>query len=150
MKQSDLSNIFDQGMNSVGLGGSHQNQAVNNMLNAQMQNMLLGAPGALPQGLGISQQAIASGNNAVNLLKKAASEFGVLLLGNKELPDDWRGARYDWFERIARRECWELRFKSTWSNDTIMVLIDNEETNGAQATAIGNTYLEAINQRRLG
>lgn len=72
--------------------------------------------------------------------------------GHNKLPEDWRGAE---ITSVARRytpdtKCYELSFTSKWGQDVICLYLDAEKHSGVEADKIGETYVEALNQRRVG
>ena len=114
-------------------------------------NSILGA--AVTTGVGVAQIA----NNAVsgtvyqNALQDFVPEFGVLYLHNKELPADWAGAKITAFQRRATDKSWHVQFLSKWDKAlSINLYLDIEEYNGKEVSEMANTYMEALNQRRVG
>jgi hypothetical protein len=79
-------------------------------------------------------------------------EFGVLYINYKTaLPDDWAGAKITSFKREAFDKGWRLVFESKWDPALyIQLWLDIEEVNGTEANTIAATYMEALNQRRIG
>ena len=132
--------------NAIGQAIGAQNIFGNNNLGQQIgaMNQLGNSLTGLPPGLMPS-----TGGNDVNPLKTKA-EYGTLYMNGRELPDDWRGAMYTGFDRVAMKEAWKLVFKSPWANDKIEVYIDLEKHSGAEVNAMAKTFIEIINQRRLG
>lgn len=101
-----------------------------------------------PRGLGS-----ASGNNVVQQTPKSAKEKeGVLIWQGRELPEVWRGAEYMFGTRafVPLSRQWRIEFRSDFSMDTIMLWLDPDKHSGEEADKIAATYLETINQRRLG
>lgn len=81
---------------------------------------------------------------------EAKAEKDVLLWKDRPLPEDWRGAEYREWRRDVFDGCWRLRFKSPWTTTEITVLLDMETNSGADVNKMAGTFLEVINQRRLG
>ena len=78
-------------------------------------------------------------------------EFGVLYLHNKELPAEWAGAKITSFNRSVSRDNWHIQFESKWDKALVINLyLDIEEYNGKEINEMARTYMEALNQRRVG
>lgn len=79
-------------------------------------------------------------------------EFGVLYLHNKPLPSDWAGAKITEFQRrVHNGTRWEVMFTSKWDKSLdIRLYLDLEEHNGKEINEAARTYMEALNQRRVG
>jgi len=97
-----------------------------------------------------NQLNVSSQNQQMKAAPKQAHEFGVLMIGDKPLPADWRGAYYETVNRQAMADCWRVTFTSKWSDTMITVRFDLEKFSGAEVNAMAQTYLEAINQQRQG
>lgn len=118
------------------------------------------------QGISIGQidqrgLSSASGNNAAWAMgwgtapqapKPMQEKEGVLFWQGRELPEVWRGAEYKIGARSfnATSRQWKIEFRSDFSKDTIMLWLDPDKHSGEEADKIAATYLETINQRRLG
>jgi len=138
-----------------------------------MMNSILGQ--TLTTGIGMGQLGVSNGlvnasstssiyQNALlqqNQFTQAATqasglmdflpEFGVLYLNNKELPADWAGAKVTEFKRLVARENWHVQFLSKWDKALVINLyLDIEEYNGKEVNEMAATYMEALNQRRMG
>jgi len=138
-----------------------------------MMNSILGQ--TLTTGIGMGQLGVSNGlvnasstssiyQNALlqqNQYTQAATqaqglmdfvpEFGVLYLNNKELPADWAGAKVTEFQRLVARENWHVQFESKWDKALeIHLYLDVEEYNGKEINEMARTYMEALNQRRVG
>jgi hypothetical protein len=117
-----------------------QNSAANSGITGRdYQNALLG-------------QAQAQAMQSATIAKQDfRPEFGVLYLHNKELPADWAGAKITEFQRRADQKWWQVQFSSKWDKAlTITLYLDIEEYNGTQINEMARTYIEALNQRRVG
>ena len=84
--------------------------------------------------------------------KSAKEKEGVLIWQGRELPEVWRGAEYKFGTRafVPLSRQWRIEFRSDFSMDTIMLWLDPDKHSGEEADKIAATYLETINQRRLG
>jgi hypothetical protein len=82
--------------------------------------------------------------------KSAEAEEGVLMFRGAVLPDKWMGAHYGVTNRAAVGKQWKISFTSLYSSDTIMLWLSMDEFSGNDADKVAATYLETINQRRLG
>lgn len=84
--------------------------------------------------------------------KSAKEKEGVLIWQGRELPEVWRGAEYKFGARafVPLSRQWRIEFRSDFSMDTIMLWLDPDKHSGEEADKIAATYLETINQRRLG
>lgn len=85
-------------------------------------------------------------------VKDFTPEFGVLYLHNKPLPSDWAGAKITEFQRrVHNGTRWEVMFTSKWDKALdIRLYLDLEEHNGKEINEAARTYMEALNQRRVG
>lgn len=93
---------------------------------------------------------VAQKQMAQNMTSRMSMDFGVLYLDGKPLPDDWHGAKItDHVVRVSE-EGWFVEYRSKWSDKIIYLRLDHEEMSGKEARAVALTYLEALNQRRLG
>lgn len=97
----------------------------------------------LTGGLGVGQQGVQH---------PAKSKEGVLFWQGREMPEVWRGAEYKFGSRrfVAMSHQWQVSFVSDFSSDTIMLWLDPDKHSGEEVDKIAATYLETINQRRLG
>lgn len=75
---------------------------------------------------------------------------GELYWRGNPLPADWKGSHYDRFERRIAGDRWHIVLFSRWTEDAIVVFLELDAYSGADVNALAKTYLEAINQRRLG
>jgi len=87
--------------------------------------------------------------------KQAVPEFlGQILYNGKPLPPEWRGAEYTAYTRSLNNygdhNYWRLNFTSPWTSGALQAYFDAETHTGAQVEGIAKTFLEVINQRRLG
>lgn len=83
--------------------------------------------------------------------KEFVPDFGVLYTHNKELPADWAGAKITSYRRICTGTRWQVMFSSKWDKAlTIELFLDIEELNGKDVNEMAATYMEALNQRRVG
>lgn len=79
--------------------------------------------------------------------------WGQLVWEGAPLPSDWRGAEYTEYSRTFKgREhpYWEVSFNSKWCPTPIFARFDAEKHTGEEVERIAKTFLEVINQRRLG
>ena len=109
----------------------------------------------LQQQIYANQAGIGLGTVSQSSYQEAQSsfqpEFGVLYDGKTPLPDDWAGAKITSVEREANSLGWCIRFKSKWDGRLQITLwLDIEQVNGTEAHTIASTYMEALNQRRVG
>ena len=95
-------------------------------------------------------QMYASAASLQNIPKQVRYPFGELYTRNQPLPVDWRGAEYGEVEREVENGCWKLTFSSKWTHETIIVHLDLQTLSGEQVDRMAKTFLEVINQRRLG
>lgn len=110
---------------------------------AIQSNMLTGVFGtSIGVAMGVGQQAV----------KPTKEKEGVLFWQGREMPEVWRGAEYKFGSRrfVAMSHQWQVSFVSDFSSDTIMLWLDPDKHSGEEADKIAATYLETINQRRLG
>ena len=114
------------------------------MLNAAQNQMMNAAQNQLATGLANS----AALQNAAT--KPAEAEEGVLMFRGAPLPDKWMGAHYDTTSRAVVGRQWKISFMSDHSSDTIMLWLSVDQYSGNDADKVAATYLETINQRRLG
>lgn len=78
-------------------------------------------------------------------------EFGVMYLGSSELADDWRGAQITGFTREMRSMQWDITLVSKWDKSlAVHVYFDAEDTTGKEVNELAKTFMEALNQRRVG
>lgn len=86
------------------------------------------------------------------LSKPLIPPLNVLTLNGKELAPEWRGAEITSVTRepLHTYTCWLLRFISKWSTDQVHMYLSMEEVSGKDADAMGETFKEALNQRRVG
>lgn len=101
-------------------------------------------------GAGISAQAYAQ-----KILKQEhkPEHVGQLLWKGAPLPAAWRGAEYDVCQRTlvgVDHPHWHLEFGSKWTSERIHVYLDAEKVTGEEAHRLSQTFMEAINQRRMG
>ena len=91
--------------------------------------------------------------------KEVAFEYGVPYASSsgKPIPDDWRGAQLTGWDRSLEgtntngtHPRWAYRMFSDWSNDVVVLYLDANEVSGGEADKIAGTYMEALNQRRIG
>ena len=72
----------------------------------------------------------------------------------KPIPDDWRGAQLTGWDRSilfhSNHPRWVYRMRSDWGNDIVLLHLDANEVSGGEADKIAGTYMEALNQRRIG
>jgi hypothetical protein len=107
-------------------------------------------------GAGQAAQNSALNNQSLqNLARNSFTEpavypHGVLYMNGHQLEADWRGAEYKDYVRTVNTKVWILRFRSEWSSDEIVVHLDIDAYSGTEVNKLAETYLEAINQRRLG
>lgn len=113
-------------------GAASELGTMNAAQNKLMQNV---ANGAMAQGVP---------------LKSAEEKNGVLMFRGGELPDKWMGAHYSRVARVPIGRQWKISFSSEFSSDTIMLWLSMDEFSGNDADKVAATYLETINQRRLG
>ena len=83
-------------------------------------------------------------------IKPAEDKEGVLFFRGGELPEKWMGAHYDSYQRVVVGKQWKISYSSPYSSDTIMLWLSSEQFSGQDADKVARTYLETINQRRLG
>lgn len=101
-------------------------------------------------GLGGSQ---AYGNTPKAPQEVKPAITGQLMWKGAPLPAEWRGAQYDICTRTltgTKYPHWVLEFESKWTTDRIYVYLDAEKITGEEALRLSETFLEVINQRRLG
>ena len=116
-----------------------------------VMNSILGA--SLTTGVGVGQivNSAVSGTVYQSALRDFVPEFGVLYLNSKELPADWAGAKVTEFQRRATDKSWHVQFLSKWDKAlSINLYLDIEEYNGKEVNEMARTYMEALNQRRVG
>ena len=78
-------------------------------------------------------------------------EFGVLYMHNAEMPGDWAGAKITDYKRTSDGKRWHIAFSSKWDKSLdIRLYLDIEELNGTEVNAMAATYMETLNQRRVG
>ena len=99
-------------------------------------------PNTLTQGIGGLMQSPAQ----IKLRE------GVLLdADGKELSPEWRGAEIDRFERdMQSSQQWRVVFYSKWSTSKVRVYLSAETYSGKEVNEMARTFMEALNQRRLG
>ena len=83
-------------------------------------------------------------------VKPAEEKEGVLFFRGGELPEVWMGAHYNSYQRAVVGRQWKISYSSPFSSDTIMLWLSSEQFSGQEADKVARTYLETINQRRLG
>lgn len=87
---------------------------------------------------------------AQELAKTGGSLSGVAHGRLRPLPLDWRGGYYENVNVASIGRQWKVSLTSKWSSDTIMFWLSSDEHSVNAARQIAATYLEVINQRRLG
>lgn len=89
---------------------------------------------------------------AQNIAKETFNpEFGVLYLHGKEMPADWAGAKITEFQRRVDTRYWHIQFSSKWDKALeINLYLSVDEHNGKEINEMARTYIEALNQRRVG
>ncbi|CAB4241129.1 hypothetical protein UFOVP228_27 [uncultured Caudovirales phage] len=117
------------GITSIGNGGSNFGAAAQNQLTGVM-------------GTGLANQTMG--------MKPAEEKEGILFFRGGEMPDRWLGAHYSRIARVAVGKQWKISFTSEFSSDTIMLWLSMDQYSGNDADKVAATYLETINQRRLG
>ena len=132
MSDNDMNNIFGGRVSGQGIGG--QLGQANNQSGAAMNQLM-------QSRLSPAQQQV---------MKPAEEKNGVLMFRGAELPDKWMGAFYAMVNRIPVGKQWKISFNSEFSSDTIMLWLSMDEFSGNDADKVAATYLETINQRRLG
>jgi hypothetical protein len=119
----------------------HKNQQYRDMMNAAAMSQA-----TLVQGLSSIQ-----GSGYQEVQSSFKPEFGVLYNGKEQLPHDWAGAKITSVKREARAKGWLITFISKWDSGLrIQLWLDIEQVNGTEAHTIATTYMEALNQRRVG
>ena len=100
----------------------------------------------------IAQQGYSHGGGIVSTqnMPRQAHPFGQLYLNGAPLPAEWRGAEYAGIERSTFNTFWELRFSSKWSGEYIYVHLDLNKHSDDEVNKLAQTFLEVINQRRVG
>lgn len=109
-------------------------------------------------GLSPSQYAAhtAQINTALGQMKEVTPykpPLGVLLFNStkKEVPQDWRGPEIDAFKRGRHDNgTYAVAFTSKWGNVDIVMFISSEEHSGKEADEMAKTFMEVLNQRRVG
>jgi hypothetical protein len=97
--------------------------------------------------LSVSAMGAIQGNSYLEV----KPQFGVLYSGKEPLPDDWAGAKITSYKREPRETGWLITFVSKWDSGLrIQLWLDLEAVNGTEAHTIAATYMEALNQRRVG
>lgn len=76
--------------------------------------------------------------------------FNKLLWRGEPLPEDWQGALYTRKVRSMEGRHWRVVFSSPWSHENIEVYFDSDQYSGQEVDKLTETFLEVINQRRLG
>jgi hypothetical protein len=119
-------------------------------LNAQAQNMAMQA--ANNSAMNAQQSAVFGTGmaNGAGQAKSALAEEGVLMWQGRVLPENWRGAHYSKFNRASIGPQWRISMTSEWSSDTIMLWLSMDKYSGEDADTVARTYIETINQRRVG
>ena len=117
----------------AGAGHSGQLGAAHNQLAMGANQLMQKAAMAQPQGM-----------------KPAEEKNGVLMFRGAPLPDKWMGAFYAMVNRVPVGKQWKISFNSEFSSDTIMLWLSMDEFSGNDADKVAATYLETINQRRIG
>ena len=98
--------------------------------------------------MNLMMQNAAMGQQRV--IKPAEEKNGVLMFRGAPLPDKWMGAFYAMVNRVPVGKQWKISFNSEFSSDTIMLWLSMDEFSGNDADKVAATYLETINQRRIG
>jgi hypothetical protein len=144
--------VMDMGWNgamgAIGGGGSGMSaaQAAQNIYGAGLGNQTQNAQNQLAKSAlqNAGMASVAQG------MKPAEAEEGVLLFHGAPLPEKWLGAHYALGVRAPVGKQWRINFTSEFSSDTIMLWLSMEKYSGIEADKVAATYLETINQRRLG
>lgn len=81
--------------------------------------------------------------------------FDTLYLRGQPLPEDWAGAKIDKYDRSVNGSGttaarWMYQFSSKWGTDKITLHLDAQQLSGKEADEIAQTYMEVLNQRRVG
>ena len=113
-------------------------------INSSAMNAGLAAQNQPAQG---SMGALAQQGTQV---KPITEKEGVLFFRGGVLPEKWMGAHYDSYQRAVVGKQWKISYSSPYSSDTIMLWLSSEQFSGQDADKVARTYLETINQRRLG
>jgi hypothetical protein len=149
IEMGDYTNIVGAARNAI--GSILEGTAGTTGIAQQYQNALMHQQ---MYGTGIMTGSIANGTAGQNAAQAAPDfkpEFGVLYINNKELPADWAGAKITEFQRQVRPKHWYVYFTSKWDKTLeIHLYLDVEEHNGKEVNEMARTYMEALNQRRVG
>jgi hypothetical protein len=154
------------------MAGTHEPKAVRAALEVELerweraaqrqyQDAQNFAQAAAAQGIGWPNNGLGSPFQGVNQLTQSIAQQkvhpvkakeGVLMWQGRELPENWRGAEYKMGIRSLNADSkqWKFVFHSEWSSDTIILWLDPDTYSGSEADKIAETYLETINQRRVG
>lgn len=81
---------------------------------------------------------------------KKPTPLGTLLWRGEQLPENWRGAEIEKWDRAVAEGRWRVTFVSQWADEEIYIYFDMEAYSGAQVNEMAETYMLALNQRRVG
>lgn len=105
---------------------------------------------AAAQTVGMRSLMREEARTALKAVQSGLAEEGVLMFRGAPLPENWRGAHYRSYAIAQVSSQWRITFGSDWSELSIMLWLSATTYSMDAASKVAETYLESINQRRLG